>query len=174
MKRQQQTTYQREVRHSDRSRENLRNRAYIEGNTVRKLAPVPREKREQAQRRNKQQMNFAARRNREKAMQMSFGYVAFLSIISMAAVFVCAAYIRLQSDITSRLNRISVLENSLVDLRADNDAAMKRLHTSIDYEEIKNKAMNELGMIYPTENQIQYYNINSKDYLNQYEDIPKN
>ena len=33
--------------------------------------------------------------------------------------------------------------------------------------------MEELGIVYPSENQIQYFEVKEDDYMNQYEDIPE-
>jgi len=165
MKRQQRTTNQR------------RNRTYIEGNAVRRLDAVPQERRRERredQQKSKPKVTHATRRNRERAMQMDLGYVVFLTIVSIATVFICMSYIKLQSDITGRMKRIAALENSVLDLKTDNDATLKRLESSVDYETIKNIAVNELGMIYPNKDQIIYYDVDVNDYMNQLEDIPKN
>ena len=65
-----------------------------------------------------------------------------------------------------------MLENEVMDLKTDNDAAEKKIETSVDLESIRKKAMEELGMVYPTSEQIVYFQIDSSDYMNQYEDIP--
>ena len=40
-------------------------------------------------------------------------------------------------------------------------------------DEVRNKALNDMGMIYPTKDQIIYYNVDNEDYMNQYQDIPE-
>ena len=88
-------------------------------------------------------------------------------------VGVCGVYLKLQSDITSRMKTVAALENQVTDLKTDNDATLKRINTSIDLETVKNTAINELGMVYPSKEQIVYFQIDTADYMNQYEDIPE-
>lgn len=159
---------------------------YIEGNTVRKFEPVPERRNSQVhrelerkqekdrEREERQRMaRAAARRNQEKALQISPGYVVFLAVAMAAMVGICGVYLKLQSDITGRMKTVAALESQVADLKADNDAALKRINTSIDLEGIKNTAINELGMVYPSKDQIVYFQIDTTDYMNQYEDIPE-
>ena len=139
---------------------------YVNGNTVRELdTPVrpqrrSREEIEQVQHR-KSRRN-AARRNRQRAMEMSPGYVMFLTagvlVIAMAAV----SFVNLQSQITSHMRNIANL-----------DARYKRVTTSVDLNHVKDVAINKLGMDYPKEDQVVYYTIENSNYMDQYSDIPK-
>ena len=86
----------------------------------------------------------------------------------MAAVL----YIRLQSGITTHLKTISALESQVAELKADNDAAEKRIETAVDLATIKDIAMNQLGMSYAGPDQIIHYTVDKEDYMNQFEDIP--
>ena len=104
---------------------------------------------------------------------MSPGYVIFLTIAMVAMVSVCAVYLKLQSDISNRMKTVATLETQVTDLKTQNDGNLKRINTSIDLESIKNTAINELGMVYPSKDQIVYFNIETSDYMNQYEDIPE-
>lgn len=151
-----------------------RNRAYIEGNTVRKLAPVPRrEQEEYREEQRKKRVDRATRANRQRALMMGPGYLLFLTIAVVTTVGVCALYVHLQSNISSRMKNIASLESRILDLRTDNDAALKRVETSVNLDDIKDKAMNVLGMVYPTQDQIIYFEINVDDFMNQYQDIPR-
>jgi cell division protein FtsL len=151
---------------------------YINGNTVRELetSPArrpkqdPREAEEQKRRRRRQH---AARRNRERALYMSRGYVTFLTLCVAISAFFAVTYVKLQADVTQRMKTISSLESQITDLRADNDANYKRITTSVDLNEIKDTAMNQLGMTYATEDQIIYYSVENSNYMDQYSDIPQ-
>lgn len=159
---------------------------YIDGNTVRQMEAAPQRrsdevheqlKRKQEQDREREERQrkarMAARRNQQKAMQMSPGYVAFLAAAMASMVGVCGVYLQLQSEITGRMKHIASLESQILNLKTDNDAALKRIHTSIDMEQVRNTAINELGMVYPAEDQIRNFKIDVTDYMNQYEDIPE-
>jgi len=147
---------------------------YEDGNTVRRLEAAPdyheerrvrREERRQAEQ--KRRRRRAARRNRERALKMSAGYVAFLSVCVMVVAFTEVAYVNLQSDLIIRQKRMETLEQEISDLKTDNDSAYKRISTSVNLKEIKKQAK-KLGMKYPSEKQIIYYSIENSDYMIQY------
>ena len=149
---------------------------YINGNTVRELdTPVrpqrkSREEIERSQRR-KSRRN-AARRNRQRAMGMSRSYVSFLTVCVIIVALSSAALVSLQAQVTARMNRIAALQSQLGDLRADNDAKYKNMMTSVDLNYISDVAVKELGMTYPREDQIVYYTVETRNYMDQYFDIP--
>ena len=125
---------------------------YVQGSTVRKLDIA---------------------RDREKAEHMSAGYVLFLSVALMATAWILIGYIRLQSDITHSIENISKLENNLNDLRIANDEEYNRITSSIDLEEVRRIAIQELGMKYAEEGQIVTYESESSDYVKQLAPIPE-
>ena len=103
---------------------------------------------------------------------MSRRYVAFLAVAVSITCLVCAAYVHLQAEITTRMSNISALEKEIADLKTDNDTTLKRVNTSINLNEIKEKAIAELGMVYAAPDQVAYYSIEDSDYMTQYEEIP--
>lgn len=160
---------------TNRSRD-FKTNYYVDGNTVRRLEGEPEERRrkqleeeqEQKRRRNRR----VAKRNQERALRVNFGYVFFCAAAVLLFCVVCVAYIRLQSDIVGRTKRISGLESQIVDLRAENDAAVKRIDLSTDLAAVKEKAF-ALGMKYATAEQIIYYTIEDNDFMEQYFEIPE-
>lgn len=157
---------------------------YVDGNTVRRAEAAPdytqseRLRRERQERREKEQEEErrrrarAARRNQEKALRMSRRYVLFLTMAVLTFGCVASLYIKIQSDITTRMKSISSLESQITDLKAENDEAYKRINTAIDLDSIKNTAMTEYGMSYARESQIIYYTVGEDDYMHQYSQIP--
>ena len=126
---------------------------YVNGNTVRELdTPVRHNQRTRKEieeaRRRKNRRN-AARRNRQRAMEMSRGYVVFLTACVVITALTAVLFVQMQSQMTTRMKNVANLESQLADLRADNDARYKNLTTSTDLEHIK-KVGNENGMKYPT------------------------
>lgn len=150
---------------------------YEDGNTVRRLETAPDYNDEERRRRKeerriseqKRRRRRAARRNRERALKMNAGYVAFLSVCVMVVAIVSAAYVDLQSDLIIRQRAIEKLESEISTLKLENDAAYKRVTASIDLKEIKKQAR-KLGMKYPSEDQIVHYTIDNADYMMQYSD----
>lgn len=145
-----------------------RNRYYVHGNTVRKL-DVTREIRQEPQKK----VSNRTRKNRDKAKHMSAGYVLFLCTALVATGIILINYIGLQSDITNSVQHISRLEKELNDLKLANDEEYSRITSSVDLDEIKRIAIQELGMQYAEEGQIITFASERNDYVKQMADIPK-
>jgi len=151
---------------------------YVNGSTVRQMEAQPvgrprpdRRKIEENQR--KKRRRNAIKRNRERALHMSKGYVTFLSACVVVVAFSAVSLIQIQSQVTQRMEHIAALESQITDLKADNDARYKEIVTSVDLDYIKDVAINELGMQYATEDQIVYYSVENDNFMDQYSDIPQ-
>lgn len=151
---------------------------FVNGSTVRQMEAQPvrqprpdRRKIEENQR--KKRRRNAAKRNRERALHMSKGYVAFLSACVVVVAFSAVSLIQIQSQVTQRMEHIAALESQITDLKADNDARYKEIVTSVDLDYIKDVAVNELGMQYAAEDQIVYYSVENDNFMDQYSDIPQ-
>lgn len=145
-----------------------RNRYYVQGNTARQL-DVTRE----IKRRPQPKLSNRTRKNRDKAKHMNARYVLFLCAALVVTGFILTDYIGLQSDITNSVKNISRLEKELNDLRLANDEEYSRITSSVDLEEIKRVAIQELGMQYAEEGQIISFASESNDYVKQLADIPQ-
>ncbi len=162
-----------------------RRMTYIEGNVVRRMDAMPdnweqerkhrreREQQEHLERQKRRRQRAIASRNMERALVMDRGYVVFLTFAAIITCLTAIFYIKLQSDVTIHLNNIAALETSVNQLKLDNDATDKRLETAMQMDEVKEKAMDELGMTYPTQDQIVYYKIDGADFMSQYGEIPE-
>lgn len=150
-----------------------RNANYIQGNTVKSAQSAPDIKRrrvhEESRRKN---VSAETKRNRERETVMNLGYVLFLSVAAIIMFAVCIEYLQMKVNVTNRTNNIASLEGDLQDLTAENDELENKLNTSVNLEQIKKVAMEELGMVYPTQEQIVTYEDSNSDYINQYENIP--
>ena len=137
--------------------------AYLEGSAARELREgadtrdLPRKKR----------LSNTARKNRERASHMNFGYMIFLSAAMVFAVITLCSYINLQSDITNRVEAISEMESRYNNLKLTNDEEYNRISSSIDLEQIKAVAIGELGMTYAREGQIVNVEDAETDYVRQ-------
>ena len=139
---------------------------YVQGNTARRLEVLPQI--EQQHRRVSEQTH----RNRARARRMNIGYVLFLAVAMVAAGMILTMYLSLQSDITNSIKNISRQEKILNDLRLDNDENYSRITSSINLDEVKRIAIQELGMGYAQEGQIITFNGESSDYVRQTGEIP--
>ena len=152
---------------------------YVNGTAVRELEAQPLRRPERQDRRKieeeqrKKRRRNAARRNRERALYMSKGYVVFLSVCVVAVAISAVSLIQMQSQVSQRMKNIAAMESQLTDMKADNDARYKEIVTSVDLEYIKDVAINELGMNYATAEQLIYYSVDNKNFMDQYGDIPE-
>lgn len=147
------------------SRAERRERYVVDGNTVRKIEATPQEKPRQ-----KTRSRRAVKRNR--AAQMSRGYVMFLAAVSVTALAMCVHFLQLKAEITTQTREIAALESSLSELKADNDALYNSVTSSVDLEKIREEAMNRLGMDYPGEDQIYQFDTSGNSYVRQYRNVP--
>ena len=174
-----------------RNRNTVRNsrEMYVQGNAVKRLQEVPQrtdlpeiqERRRLAQKRKqksavpvtpaKQVVSRQAQRNREKAMAMNKGFVLFLTAVSIAVLFTCINYLQVKSEITASMKNVANLESELAHLKEVKDAYYCQGTSAVDISEIKKKAIGELGMKYPSEDQIQTYTTEGNSYVRQYQDV---
>ena len=98
----------------------------------------------------------AIARNRKRAKAIGFLYCVFLLIATAASVFACVWYIRAKSELAVLQREIRTLEDRLLELRAENDAAEAGVRNSFPMTRVLERAM-EYGMRYPTEDDIVYY-----------------
>ncbi len=147
---------------------NSRDRYYVQGNVVRKLDVT-----KEIERQPQKKISNAARKNREKAKHMNAGYVVFLCMALVATGIILINYIGLQSDITNSVQHISALESQLNNLKLANDEEYSRITSSVDLEEIKRIAIQELGMQYAEEGQVVTFASENSDYVKQMADIPQ-
>ena len=71
------------------------------------------------------------------------------------------------------MKNIAALEAQLSELRTENDDEYNRVTTSVDLEEVRDIAINELGMVYAGADQVVLYDSEGSDYMKQYAEIPE-
>ena len=116
-------------------------------------------------------LSHQTRRNRERARHMNPGYVIFLTLAMIVTVVVCIQYLMLRSDVTNKVKELAKLEAQLNEMKAENDDTENRITGAVDLEEVKYRAMNELGMQYAHSDQIVAYECEDTDYVRQLVDI---
>ncbi len=137
---------------------------YIYDNTARELAPET----EVRKKNSKQIAPAPSHKKRARHSAMNLPYVMFLIMAVAATCIMCMRYIKLQSSIVSHVKTISAMEMDLSELKAENDDLEARIKGAVDLEEIKRRAMDELGMTYAREDQIVEYNSDGTDYVRQF------
>ena len=147
--------------------------AYIYGNVVQqpKVAPRRREEIEPSQ---PKRVSRQVKKNRRNAVRMSARYVIFLSAAAVLALFVCIQYLSLQSEIAVRSQNITSLQKELASAKEENTTKYNAITDSVNLEDVRNRAVNELGMVYASAGQVIQYKSLSSDYVKQYQEIPEN
>ena len=147
---------------------------YIEeGNALREVQTdydfeeYRRRKKEDEERRLREKRKAKLKRARRKKVQ---SINATIAIIFCVAFFV--GYIFLQTRVSERVDNIAELETQISALKADNGATEARINTSANLANVRNTALNELGMVYAGADKIVYYDIQTSDTMNQYNNIP--
>ena len=145
---------------------------YVYGNAVPKPSYEP-GRREQSRPVRRKKTSNQVRRNRRAAMQMSRSYVAFLAVAAVCMMLVCVYYVSLRTELTSRSQHIAQMQSTLASLDEENTTRYNSIVDSVNLEEIRDRAMNELGMVYATQDQVVEYDNPTGDYVQQYETIPE-
>ena len=136
--------------------------AYVYGNTARALRPIEKEVR------SPQRVSGKSRRKADRDAGMNPGFMLFMTLAMVLTGIVCVQYIRMQSSLTTYVETISAMEIELQSLRAENDDYESRIKGAIGLENIKKRAMDELGMTYASDDQIVVYNSDGTDYVRQF------
>lgn len=113
-------------------------------------------------------------KNRRRALSMNTAYVVFLASAAILSVIICFMYLRLQSETVSRSENITALQKELADLTEKNDAAYQAAADSINLNTVRDKAVNELGMVYASQGSVVPYKNPTTDCVKKYNDIPEN
>ena len=134
----------------------------IEGNTLRSQNAQPEREKE---------LSPEVAAARARALQMNFGYVLFLTVAAIISVTVCINYLKLQFSYTTLQKTSTRLETQLSSMKLDNDTEYNRIVSSVDLEEVRERATGSLGMVYKTSDQIVTFEVPDNDYVRQFRDV---
>lgn len=112
-------------------------------------------------------------KNRRRAMSISPAYALFITAAAVCAVMICMLYLTLQADVVSRSKNVSALQEELAALTEANNTAYNSAADSVNLETVRDRAMNEMGMVYASQGTVVEYDSPSGDYVKQYSDIPE-
>ena len=144
--------------------------SYVYGTSARKVAVKVQPERPVEQ---TKELSKQVRQNRSRALHMNRGYVVFLAIAAFVTLVACTQYLQLQSEITDRSERITALQQELADRKEANTTKYNAVVNSINLEEVRERAMNDLGMVYAQEEQVITYKNPANVSVRQYADIPE-
>lgn len=151
---------------------------YTEGTAVRKQIVEPEYERPEYERPEEEVYipSYAKVRKREaqKGLRVAMNpvFAVSLGIVVAATLVACCFMLSMQAKVTNQSDTITVLQAEIESLEEDNNAYETRLNNSVDLEAIRETALNKLGMVYPSEGQVVYYDLTESDYVRQYQDVP--
>lgn len=151
---------------------------YISGNTVRKLyvaEPLNAPERERKRRVRTEEDESLERARRAKirhANRVNFLYTVAVTAVVAVIFTICYQYLNLQSEVKNNSAVVTQMQDELTQLTSQNDENEMAINAGINYEQIYNTAVNELGMVYPDRQQVIKYNPGVSEYVKQYQDVP--
>lgn len=99
--------------------------------------------------------------------------VLLLATIALT-FYMCITYLMVQSDLTQLDKSIERIEAEISSVSKENDAMEAVLDSEVaDLEYIYQMAVGALGMVYPNNNEVIYYDYQDTGYFRQYQDIPE-
>lgn len=146
--------------------------SYTDGSIVRETTAVPK-RTDEVIPEQPRKVSKQVRKNRNRALHMNAGYVVFLALATVVTLVVCVKYLQLQAEVTRRSEHITAMQQELANLKEDNMTRYNVATGSVNLEEIRDRAMNEFGMVYANPDQIVEYKSPTSNSVNQYENIPK-
>lgn len=144
---------------------------YVYGNVVPK--PVYEPERPAKEPARPKKVSQQVKNNRRLAMGMNKSYVIFLAVVTVLMLAICVNYVQLRSELISRSKNITALQEELAALSEENLTKYNVIMDSVNLEEVREKAINEFGMAYASEEQMIEYDNPTGDYIKQYDQIPE-
>lgn len=149
-----------------------RRQFYVYGSAAQQAEALPK-RRTERRRKAPQHVSRQVARNRNRAMNINPAYAVFLVAAAICAVFLCVMYLRLQSEVVNHSENLTSLQEDLADLTEANNTAYNAAEDSINLEEIRSRAMNEMGMVYESQGTVIEYESPASGYVKQYDSIPE-
>lgn len=112
------------------------------------------------------------RSNPRELTGMSKASLFVLTIAIAATLYCCIEFIMLQNDVSKMKSDIITMEKTLTTKRNENDARYEQINMVYDLDYVYDIAVNDLGMVYPNNNEIITFDKASESYVRQYADIP--
>lgn len=159
-------------------RRNLDNRtakSYNQNNLAHKYS-VTEEKRQKRYERIVQNNKKNAREDEQAVGKINAG-VDFLSAIVLGLGLLCILYFGVQylnvsSEISRMKSDVSALNVTLSEMTKENNEAYSAIDASVDFAHVYDVAVEELGMVFPSDSQIIDYDYQEEGYVRQYQTIP--
>lgn len=141
----------------------------MEGNAARQLQGLPRHEEEVRQDR---QIRREPRRRGAIRQSIDLFSVIMLTGAIVLTLFACIEFLKVRTEITSSNKEVVQLEKKIEKLKSENQVARSQVETSLDLNYIFQTAVEKLGMVYPSKEQVIDYESTLSDYVKQFGEIP--
>lgn len=141
----------------------------VEGNAARQLQEIPRHEEEVRQER---QIRKQPRRRGAIHQSIDLFSIIMLTGAIVLTLFACIEVLKVRTEITSSNKEVVQLEKKIEKLKSENQATLSQVETSLDLNYIFKTAVEKLGMVYPSEDQVIDYESTLSDYVKQFGEIP--
>ena len=105
---------------------------------------------------------------------MKLAGIVLLTSLTILFGYLGFTFLSLNASLNASRSNIYRLETRLAQLKADNLVAANKLEAQVDLAEVYQIATTELGMVHSDENEQLVYSAELREYVRQYEDIPRN
>ena len=156
----------------DAKEKDYRRMYYVDGTAARQLQVVPDYDRQQEQVARPRVLE-----QQKHAPKLSHG-IDFISMTLLVAamaitLYLCYNYLQVQGNIVQLDRDMTVLNQELDTILAENAALEEGLNGQLNWDEVYRTAVGELGMVYPNKNEVITYKTTDNGYVIQYKDIPE-
>lgn len=103
----------------------------------------------------------------------AFGFF-MLAISLVALIYVCILYLNVNDRIVKVNKEAGLIQIKTEKLKTENDNKENKLYSQIDLEKIREKAIRDLGMVYPYKNHVITYKAVQGGYVRQFGEIGGN
>ncbi len=145
---------------------------YIYGNTVCQPEVLPK-RRNVAQQRKPVRVSARVRRNRNRATAMNKTYVSFLITAAVCVVVAFTFYLKLQTDVIKKAETVTAMQRELENITEQNNTDYHAVYENVDLQKIRDKAINEMGMVYASDGNVIEYEGPAQSLVKQYSTIPE-
>lgn len=111
-------------------------------------------------------------RSRGRIPTVGAGYTAALLAACIATLFLCLSYLNLQAGLETRRSSIQALEVRLQHMKIENDELQTKIKVSTDLSTVYDKAVHQLHMVYPGQEQVLFFHRSDHEYVEHDEDLP--
>lgn len=102
---------------------------------------------------------------------MNLRYFLAMAAACAVTLLLCVHYLQLRSQVIAQNETIAQMRSTLSTLTETNNDYESHTLASVSLEDIRDTALNKLGLQYASESQIRYYTIDNDGYVSQYREV---